>query len=194
MTAKLPSIHITHCKILLLIEHTSFARQALSGRRRQPTASPRFYKGGRAARLRAERVDPEWGGAAHQKAPQMVLHLVTSHSLEGSIGILSGAASDVWHVQQTTRCANVMMLQLRGGRGAVFTCGAGSDAEEAWRTRRGLEFSGPANQLALEYVCAVKPGVCSDHGLVVSTGSARGEQKGEVQKYSFGMVAKRLIK
>lgn len=61
-----------------------------------------------------------------------------------------------------------MTLQLRGVGGAVFTCGAGSDAEEAWRTRRGLEFSGPANHVALEYMCAVKPGVRSDRGLVMS--------------------------
>lgn len=129
MTAKLPSIHITHCKILLLIEHTSFARRALSGRRRQPTASPRFYKGGRAARLRAERADPEWGGAAHQKAPQMVLHLVTSHSLEGSIGILSGAAP-TFDTCNKRRAAQMWWRCSSGGRFLRA-------AREAMRRRRG---------------------------------------------------------
>lgn len=178
MTAKLPSIHITHCKILLLIEHTSFARQVLSGRRRQPTASLRFYKGGRAARLRAERVDPEWGGAAHQKVPQMVLHLVTSHSLEGSIGILSGAAP-TFDTRNKRRGAQIWWrCSSGGGRGRFLRA-----AREAMRRSRGghagdRSFSGPANHVALEYVSAVKPDVCSHRGFVMSwTGSARGEQK-----------------
>lgn len=72
----------------------------------------------------------------------MVLHLVTSHSLEGSIGILSGAARRLTRATNDAprKCDDAAAPEVGG---AVFTCGAGSDAEEALEDTQGTGVFGP---------------------------------------------------
>lgn len=136
MTAKLPSIHITHCKILPLAESLSAHCSASSS-----LTPPVSQSVSQLARISVARTRCKVA-VVDAASRRWFLHLVTSHSLEGSICILSGAPLDTCKKHKWR--AKVMIPQR--WKGCCCCCCVGccyfclcckrGDTEEVWRTCR----------------------------------------------------------